>query len=143
NAGVGLDNVIAALEHPDRVRSITSSMFQVQNGKHRAAMHVPFPELTDLWLWWSYGSTSVLPDSFLGGSAPRLRTLSWRAFHFRHYRTTFVCQRPCHLHLGCPSFGPRILHLGFESPQSRPNQPSPPPQTRVVLPALTGLPLRA
>jgi hypothetical protein len=32
-----------------------------------------------------------------------------------------------------------ILHLGFKWPQSRPDQPSPLPQTRVVLPALTNL----
>jgi hypothetical protein len=38
-----------------------------------AAMQVPFPELTVLWLA-SYGETvPVIPDSFLDGSAPRLR----------------------------------------------------------------------
>jgi len=36
----------------------------------------------------------------------------------------------------------KSLDLRFESPQSRPDQPSPPPQTRVVLPALTNLTLR-
>ena len=40
-----------------------------------ATMHVPFPELTQLWLT-SNGDREtlpVIPDSFLGGSAPRLR----------------------------------------------------------------------
>jgi hypothetical protein len=45
--------------------------------KHSAAMQVPFPELTYLWLWlWASDETvSALPESFLGGSAPRLEQL--------------------------------------------------------------------
>jgi hypothetical protein len=39
-----------------------------------AAMQEPFPELIFL-LPWSYGKEVVLPDSFLGGSAPRLQVL--------------------------------------------------------------------
>jgi hypothetical protein len=81
----------------------------------------------------------------------------WRAFHFRHYRTYFCLPATLStLHfrrlphsgyispeamVACLSSLNRLKHLdlGFESPQSRPDQPSPPPQTRVVLPALTNL----
>jgi hypothetical protein len=79
NWEAGLDNIIAALEHPDRVRSIVLTNVPSSAGEAlAAAMQVPFPELTFLWLWSDDRSTSVLPDSFLGGSAPRLRTL-WLA----------------------------------------------------------------
>jgi len=41
-----------------------------------AAMQKPFPELTRLEVWVDDGDeVAVLPDSFLGGSAPRLREL--------------------------------------------------------------------
>jgi hypothetical protein len=69
-----LDNIIAALECSDRVRTINLVCLPTQHlEKISAAMQVPFPELTDLRLH-SYG-TVVLPDSFLGGSAARLRHL--------------------------------------------------------------------
>jgi hypothetical protein len=49
---VGLDNIIAALEHPDRVCSISFYNFPSSVGEAlAAAMQVPFPELTHLVLW--------------------------------------------------------------------------------------------
>jgi hypothetical protein len=84
------DDVIAALEHHDRVRKI--SLGPVPNPVWEtlaAAMQVPFPELTSLWLWSEDRSVPVLPDSFLGGSAPRLQTLSLEGFHFRECGTYF------------------------------------------------------
>jgi hypothetical protein len=70
----GIGNIIAALEHSDRVCRIdlwglSSSHLE----KLLAAMQVPFPELTYMELR-SYGEVA-LPESFLGGSAPRLRLL--------------------------------------------------------------------
>lgn len=48
-----------------------------------AAMQAPFPELTDLLLWSNEtASEPVLPNSFLGGSAPRLRYLQLRGIPF-------------------------------------------------------------
>jgi hypothetical protein len=75
-----IDNIVAVLEHSNRVRQI--ELFEVSNSslkKTLAATQVPFPELTDLVLM-SYEETArVLPDSFLGGSAPSLRRLvEWR-----------------------------------------------------------------
>jgi len=76
-----VDNIIAALEHNDRVCQIkleyrTSSQFQ--HVTNSAAMQNPFPELTDLRLgeFVYAGLESILPNSFLGGTAPRLRSLS-------------------------------------------------------------------
>jgi hypothetical protein len=75
-----IDNIVAVLEHSNRVRQI--ELLEVSNScleKTLAATQVPFPELTDLVLM-SYEETArVLPDSFLGGSAPSLRRLvEWR-----------------------------------------------------------------
>jgi F-box-like len=74
-----VDNIIAALEHNDRVCQIELGFFsssQFEYVTDSAAMRIPFPELTDLHL--SYdgpGPEPRLPNSFLGGSAPRLRSL--------------------------------------------------------------------
>lgn len=71
----GIHNILTALKYRDRVRKIN-----IENGedlpweKFMAVMQVPFPELTDLMLA-SYGTKPVLPNTFLGGSAPRLRLL--------------------------------------------------------------------
>ncbi|KAI0296368.1 hypothetical protein BC826DRAFT_1103816 [Russula brevipes] len=159
-SGVGLDNIIAALEHPDRVCSISFYDFPSSAGKALAAkMRVPFPELTHLVLLSEYVSTPVLPlpDSFLGGSAPRLQTLKLCHISFPALpnlllsATDLVDLSLTRLpHSGyispeamvaCLSSLNRLksLQLRFASPLSRPDQPSPPPQTRVVLPALTNL----
>ena len=45
-------------------------------------MRVPFPELTFLRLWLGDEAVSDLPDSFLGGSAPRLEYLWLRRVPF-------------------------------------------------------------
>jgi hypothetical protein len=70
-----LDNIIAALERSDRVydielRDVSSSLLE----NVLTAMQKPFPELTSLSLQ-SSEATTVIPDSFLGGSAPCLREL--------------------------------------------------------------------
>jgi hypothetical protein len=85
-AGIGIenvDNIVAVLEHGYRVcrinlRGISSSDFE----NISAAMQVPFPELTDLQLWSDEKTVPVLPDSFLGGSAPRLRIISFYGIPF-------------------------------------------------------------
>jgi F-box-like len=72
----GTDNVIAALRQSNRVcQVILWGLAARQSEKVLAAMQVPFPELTDLQLF-SHDKTPVIPDSFLGGSAPRLRHFS-------------------------------------------------------------------
>ncbi|KAI0253439.1 hypothetical protein BJV78DRAFT_210097 [Lactifluus subvellereus] len=70
------DNIIAALEHPDRVRwiqlAVTTSLF----GKMVALMQIPFPALTFLSLWFDGEVAPPLPSSFLDGSAPHLQDFS-------------------------------------------------------------------
>ena len=83
----GVDNIIAVLEHKDRIcgidlRTIQGSQFETV----LAALQQPFPALTSLMLSsrrrealrsWPRGDiVQVQPDSFLGGLAPRLQTLS-------------------------------------------------------------------
>ncbi|KAI0280160.1 hypothetical protein BC826DRAFT_1112323 [Russula brevipes] len=100
--GVGLDNIIAALEHRNRVRSIILLHFpsSVWEALAAAMQQAPFPKLTYLWLW-SDGYAVDLPASFLGGSAPRLRTfrlsdIRWLAYsllrvHFTGVRWSPAC----------------------------------------------------
>jgi hypothetical protein len=75
-----LDNIIAALELNDRVCQIQLNFFSSSHMGYvadSAAMQKPFPDLTDLWLGTrsADGPGPILPESFLGGTAPRLRSL--------------------------------------------------------------------
>ncbi len=154
-----MDNVVSVLEHSNRIRQISLSCVitsQIENEKVWTAMQVPFPELTDLTLSSRSETAPFLPDSFLGGSAPRLRSLKLNAVPFpglpnlllsaTHLVTLSLSRIP---HSGY--FSPEAmvtclsvltslkrLSLGFESPQSRPDQDTrrPPPPTRSILPAL-------
>src|SRR5712672_2555521 len=158
------DNLVAALEseHYNRISEIhiseaTSSHLE----RFAAAMQKPFPNLTylDVSLYMSRFSVLVLPDSFLGGSAPRLRTLKLRSVRFPSMQKLLLSANGLVklTLLNIPYSGyispdaiataltamPRLesLHLQFRSPLSFPeptNQHLPPP-TRFVLPALTEL----
>jgi hypothetical protein len=68
-------DVTAALEHPDRLRSIklalTGSLLEVV----ASLVREPFLELTELWLSSKDRNAPLLPDTFLGGSAPLLRQI--------------------------------------------------------------------
>src|SRR5258707_9687018 len=72
-----IDNIMAAVEHNDRVCEI--SLWQVTSLELEgvlAPMQKPYPVLTDLTIWWDDdGAAPIVPESFLGGSAPRLRHL--------------------------------------------------------------------
>src|SRR5882757_7656498 len=72
----GVDNISAVLEHSDRVDEI--NLIDIDSSsleKLLAVMQVPFPELTYMRLKSFDEMVPVLPGSFLGGSAPRLRFL--------------------------------------------------------------------
>ena len=71
----GVDNIVAALERSDRVCHIKLWGLCSPMVVYLAAKQVPFPELTDLVLELYGGMMPVFPDSFLGGSTPRLKTL--------------------------------------------------------------------
>ena len=76
-----VNNIVALLERSDLVRRITRielwPVSSSQLGDLSKAMQVPFPELTYLDLRHFDEMEPVVPlsDSFLGGSAPQLRTL--------------------------------------------------------------------
>lgn len=72
-----LGNLIAAIKPNDRVCKISlHSFFDVwQLERIVSEMQVPFPALKDLELVMGKPSEMVIPDSFLGGSSPRLRRL--------------------------------------------------------------------
>ena len=78
-----VDNILAVLERSDRVCEIVTGLERSDDlEKISGAMQVPFPELTDLLLWSNDGTMSALPDSFLGGSAPRVEHLTLRRIPF-------------------------------------------------------------
>ena len=153
-----VDEILAVLERSDRVVGIHLSS---DNGSNLeivlAAMQVPFPELTDLAVILDHGMVSSLPDSFLGGSAPRLQTLQLDLIPFPGLpKLLLSATHLVHLHLSnIPHSGyisPEAivavlstltsldhLALKFESPQSRPDWEHRrlPPPTRSVLPVLT------
>jgi hypothetical protein len=157
-----VDNVIAELEHRDRIFKIGLTFHttsQIENVW--AAMEEPFPELKSLFL--SYPAQScihmvpALPDSFLGGSAPSLQFFALDAVPFpglsklllsaSHLVSLSLHDVPHSGYISpeamatCLSMLTRLeaLQLEFESPQSCPDQENrrSPLPTRTILPALT------
>jgi hypothetical protein len=153
----GADNIIAALEHNDRVCEIV--LERIPNWlleRLAAVMEGPFPSLTFLAFLSKDEPAPVLPESFLGGSAPRLRSLWLKNISTRVLGKLpliasdlvelclwripdSVCISPkamvaCLARLSAL----QAISLRFHSPQPRPNWTSrrPPPLTRVVLPSL-------
>ena len=155
-----VDNINAVLERRDRVCQIR--LWNVESSDLEiilAAMQQPFPELTYLLLRGdSMGETvPVAPNSFLGGSAPRLEYLQLNGIPFPGLPKLFLSAT--HLVdlrlLNIPHSGYispeemvtalsaltslRGLTLRFQSPRSFPHQASrrPPPSTRSILLVLT------
>ena len=151
------DNIIAALERNDRVCEI--SLGGVPNWllkRLAAVMEGPFPLLTSLVFYSRGGPAPVLSESFLGGSAPRLRWLLMDSLPTPVLRnlplTTsnlvdlFLGGIPDSAYISPEAMSACLagltaletVNLTFRSVQPRPNQASrrPPPLTRVVLPSL-------
>ena len=157
-----VDNIIAVLECSDRVSqiemTIPSSYFEKVLP---AMMQEPFPELTTLKLELSSHAsdrtlTTVLPDSFLGGSAPRLRSLVLDYIPFPGLPkillsatdlVDLLCTIPHSGYISPESMATGLsvltrlefLSLTFQSPRSRPDRASrrPPPRSRSTLFSLT------
>jgi hypothetical protein len=154
---VGVNNIIAALERRDPVVKIELTHVNSSSlEKVLAAMHVPFPELTDLRLWSDDETVPALPDSFLGRSAPRLEYLLLYGIPFPGLpKLLLSATNLVKLILNIPHSGyisPEVvvtalstlpslksLRLQFQSPLSYPDLASrrPPPKTRTVLPILS------
>ena len=154
------DNIIAALEHGDRICHLdlfdfTSSQFE----KVLAATQQPFPALTHLKLRLRDETAPIVPDSFLGGSAPQLRRLTLDRIPFPELpklllSATHLVNLDLHRIPYSGYFSPegmvtcfsvltnlKCLNIEFEFSRSWPDQKSrrPPPPTRALLPALTEL----
>jgi hypothetical protein len=151
----GEDNIVAALDLNNRVCQIRMKL-DLQWEEVLGATQEPFPMLTNLILSSNTGIVPVVPDSFMGGSTPRLQYLLLHRVPFPGLPKLLLSATDLvHLDLRCiPHSGyvspevivtclstlPRLkrLYLEFESPLSRPNRESQrlSPPTRSVLPAL-------
>ena len=152
-----MDNILAALEHIDRISRIT--LYHVpsaQMEKVKPAMQDLFPALTHLQLF-SPKTSLVAADLIFGGLAPRLRVLALDGIAIRGIpklllsatdlvaldliripHSDYISPEAMVISLsGLPRL--KFLYLGFKSPQSRPDQERrrPPPPSLTVLPALT------
>jgi hypothetical protein len=150
------NNIVAVLERRDRVDKIELDRISSPLETFLAAMLEPFPELTYLRLLSRDKTVPVVPDSFLGGSAPRLRFFALNGIPFPGLpKLLLTATHLVDLHLSnIPHSGyipPEAvvtalstltslesLSLEFQSPRSHPNSESrrPPPPTRTALPVL-------
>ncbi|KAH9971492.1 hypothetical protein BGW80DRAFT_442457 [Lactifluus volemus] len=151
------DNIIAALEHPNRVGAITLTEISIPLERLVAVMQEPFPAIEYLSLRMVTGTVPALSNTFLGGSAPRLLSLQLCHIPFptlpqfllssNNLFNLSLDQIPQNGYISPETMATcvsaltslRNLSIGFESPASRPNPITrrPPPLTRAVLPALT------
>ena len=157
STSVVVDNIVVALGHSDRVNRIDLMLpGHLQWNKVLATMQVPFPALTDLLLQCKDETAPIIPDTFLGGSAPRLRYLQLKCIPFPGIpKLLLSATHLVHLYLhGIPHsgyFSPDAmatclsvltslgtLSLEFLSSRSCPERESRrPPLTRFILPDLT------
>src|SRR6266850_2222614 len=157
----GVENIIAAVEHGhDRISHISINGINGSAlGKLATAMRQPLPTLRTFFFGPSGDSESVpvLPETFLGGSAPHLEAFILHGIPFptfpkfilssTHIRSLFITDIPHSGYISpnamvaCLAALPNLefLYIGFRSPLSRSPQITPPPRTRIVLPALTRL----
>jgi hypothetical protein len=151
------DNIVAVLEHRDRVCHINLDFSSPHFEDVWRALQKPFPELTTLDLS-SSSAVTVVPDSILGGSAPHLRELWLTGIPFPGLpKLLLTATHLIQLQLNIPHSGYfsldaivtvlpaltclNLFWLEFQSPQSRPDWASrrPPPMKRSVLPNLSSL----
>jgi hypothetical protein len=159
----GVDDIIAALEHSDRICYLALITFPRSQFEMlwEAMSQQPFPALTYLNIQNGDFETAapVIPASFLGGDAPCLRTLTVVCIPFPGLRKLLLSTT--HLvslslgsipHSGYISPAAMVnyisdltmledLHISFLSPRSCPDRRSrrPPPQIHTVLPVLKKL----
>ena len=153
----GTDNIIAALGQSNRVCLVNLwGLAGSQLEEVLVAMQVPFPELTELLLRSNGETVQVIPDSFLDGSAPRLRYFSLHGIPFpglpnlllsaTHLVSLHLSNIPHSGYISPEAIASllsvlsslKLLSLEFQSPQSRPDREirRPPPS---VIPTLSSL----
>ena len=154
------DNVIAALEHPDRVRYIALDIKGLKLEELVTVMQDPFPVLTYLNIFTTVGYIPVLPDEFLGGSTPCLQEIRLARTPFPALPTLLLSARdlvtlqlysippagyisPEEM-VACLAVLPRLKMFGIEFDMLTPqlNRSHPPPIARAILPALTSFNFR-
>ena len=159
----GVDNIIAALEHNDRICQLDCLQFECSDSEWEevlAKMRQPFPRLTHVLLQPEHGQALVDPDSFLGGSAPSLQALKLYRIAFKFPGLPKLLLSVTDLVIldlweipqsgyispeamvTCLSVLTRLekLEIGFKFYQSHPDRRSRrPPLTRTLLPVLTKL----
>ena len=157
-----MDNIAAMLKRSNHVHQIDLyGISHLHLETVLAAMQVPFPELTNLnlilWSNTSDETVPVLPDSFLGGSSPRLQNLYFDGIPFpglpklllstTHLVDLSLYRIPRSGYISPEAMVTALstltsldtLYLHFQSPQSFQDMASrrPPPPNPVVLSALT------
>ena len=151
----GLDNIVAALQHNDRVCQIKldcSSFPTLEYVANLAAMQKPFLGLTYLRFGTFINDGPMLPDSFLGGSAPRLRSLDLIRIPFPALPNLLLSAThlvELNLHNTPPSgyIPPEVMAISLSALTSleklslrfrfpRPRTALPPPLPRSILPSL-------
>jgi hypothetical protein len=158
-----LDNVVAAVEHSDRICEIfIKDVSNYSLERIAAATQSPFPEITDCILASCGQIVTDLPDLFLGGSAPRLRLLMLEGIPFPALPNLLLTAAnlvrlhledipasgyiPLEAMVDCLSLMTRLEDLVIEYRSSHPpfdrTRRRLPPSTRAVLPVLTRLSLR-
>ena len=156
----GVDNIIAALEHKDRICQL--KLFDFTNSQFEellAVMQQPFPVLTHLRIHPRHETVPLVPvpTSFLGGFAPHLQVLDLHQFPFpglpnllssaTHLVTLSLrgISRSGYISpeavLNCLSVLTRLetLRIGFKSARSFPRRRTHylPRSTRTLLPILS------
>ena len=109
----GTDSVITALGQSNRVCQVVLHLAGRQLEEVLAPMQVPFPELTDRRLFSDDETPAVIPDSFLDGSAPRLRSFLLSGIPFPGFPKLFLsANHLVYLELI------NIPHSGYISPEA-------------------------
>jgi len=162
----GVDNIVASLKHGSRVFKVKLDDVQSWPQFERLVteMQRPFPELDHLDIRVTRstresGSPPVVPDSFLGGSAPRLAHLRLQGVPFPGLPKLLLSAKDLvDIRLWYPPgsgyFSPeaitnglsavkqlRLLDIAIGSSPSRQESQRPHPVTRIALPALIQLKL--
>jgi hypothetical protein len=149
------DNILAALEHLDRVYHIRLLLWGSQVGKMATAMQDPVPVLSRLFITSARADDQLaLPANFLGGSAPRLQAIGLFNISYPALPTLLLSTSdlvkldlkniPFSGHIspeemvGSLAALPKleIFVMEFDSHIYRPDQIGLPPVTRTILPAL-------
>ena len=154
------DNAIAALEHSDRLCSISLYVTGSMWAKMPTVLRKPFPLLKRFKFVTVGLNVPALPDEFLGGSAPCLQEFYLSSIPFPALPTLLLTTSnlvnltlstmprtgyiPPETMVACLDVLPLLERfvIEFSERDPHPDQIRPPPTTRSVLPALTSFAFR-